>query len=185
MKKILLIPLSLFILMLTACSYGTSSGGPSSEPVDITITTGNPPIALPTISKPIPDTKQTNHEDLFQSLIKDTSKTVPYIQLGEKIQIELKDKAPQSYELKEYLLRDSGTLKYKEETAKTITIDLTFQDGKGSFILEENVASYLSSNTQDYEEGATLRGFHFVGEWTNKKEELVFVVRTDATKKSS
>ncbi|MBD8497346.1 hypothetical protein [Paenibacillus arenosi] len=182
MKNILFLFLIMITPVIAACSNETYTSA-SSDRVEVLFTTGNHSIPFATNSNSIKSAEKAIPTELFQSLIQDTSKTIPYIKLGEKIQIDLKNNAPRSSELKEYLLRNDGTLKYKEETAKTI--DLAFQDGNGSFMLEENIASFLSSNTQDYEEGATLRGFHFVGEWDNRKEEFVFVVKTDATKKSS
>ncbi|MCR8842691.1 hypothetical protein NQ117_03265 [Paenibacillus sp. SC116] len=93
MKKMLLIPLSIFVFILTACSNGINSGDSTSDLAEMSITTVTPLINPTTKSRLIQSTEQPNHAELFQSLMKDTSKTIPYVQLGDKIEIELKEQA--------------------------------------------------------------------------------------------
>lgn len=104
--------------------------------------------------------------------------SIPYVKLGEVIQIEFSNTAPDSYKLTDYILRDDGTFKYKKEIAEPVNVE--FEDKTATFRLDSNMAAFLSSNSKDYESGATIRGFRLTGEWLDQTKEITFVVRTDA-----
>jgi hypothetical protein len=86
--------------------------------------------------------------------------------------------APDSYKLTDYILRDDGSFKYKKEIAELVNVE--FEDKTATFKLDSNMAAFLSSNSKDYEAGATIRGFRLTGEWLDQTKEIMFVVRTDA-----
>ncbi|MOA54166.1 hypothetical protein D3C78_1777370 [compost metagenome] len=78
----------------------------------------------------------------------------------------------------DYILKDNGTLKYKKETAEPVNVE--WADKTATFKLDSNMAAFLSSDSKDYESGATIRGFRLTGEWLDQTKEITFVVRTDA-----
>lgn len=53
-------------------------------------------------------------------------------------------------------------------------------DNTASFKLEPNIATLLSSNSNDYEKGATLKGYRMIGEWKDGESEYLFVIKSDA-----
>lgn len=120
--------------------------------------------------------------ELFQSIANDLKIKIPYVKLGEKIEIIFRDKTPSKYELKDYILRENGTLKYNDPTIQPIPIK--FNKNTASFILEPNLFVYLSSNSKDYEPGSTIRGFRLICNWANKKQEYAFIIKTDANKEA-
>jgi hypothetical protein len=116
----------------------------------------------------------------FESAMSKVDAAVPYVELGETIHIEMKDKKSNAYELLDYILKEDGTLKYKPLPTNTKTIE--FDKGKGSFVLNENIWTSLSSQFNDYEPGATIRGFRLINK-EDKTKEYTFIVRTDANKR--
>lgn len=192
MKKLSTIILSfILICMLNACSSQKVNN--TNDSPEITVKAGETEITSVVKSKSLEGVTvkkeadrmamtEINLEDveLFQSIMNDPSITIPYVTLGETIQIEFNETAPTTYELVETLLSDDGTLKYKAETIENI--QLTLANGKGSFVLDENVWAHLSSNSEDYEPGATIRGFRLIAQFTDRVQEYTFIIRTDATK---
>lgn len=117
--------------------------------------------------------------EIFQSIMKEKDITIPYIKLGETIQINTGNEDNNTYQLKDYILNEDGTLKYEKKTIKST--EIKFDKGVGSFVLNENLWANLSSNSADYEPGKSIRGFHLM--YKDKKEEYAFIVRTDAVAK--
>ncbi|WP_339287345.1 hypothetical protein [Paenibacillus sp. FSL E2-0201] len=175
MRKEYLLTLSLvFLFIFPACDREQASDTVIKE---VTVTSKGRVIQ----SIVMPLDKNTDLEEAsasFQSLTADRDVSIPYVKLGEIIQIEFSDTAPDSYNLTEYILRDDGTFKYKKETATPVTVE--FEDKTATFKLDSNMASFLSSDSKDYEAGATIRGFRLTGEWVDQTKEITFVVRTDA-----
>ncbi|MNV85249.1 hypothetical protein D3C71_1791850 [compost metagenome] len=100
------------------------------------------------------------------------------MKLGESVQIQLDKGASAAYELTDVLLGEDGGYKYKMPNDKPIVIE--FSSGSGSFVLKENMAAFLSSNTKDYEPGAIIHGFKLTEQGDGEKREYYFVLRTDA-----
>ncbi|REK75975.1 hypothetical protein [Paenibacillus paeoniae] len=120
---------------------------------------------------------------LFQEWVSDQEE-IPYLKLGAAITIQLNKNISGSYELKDVLLKEDGALKYItqpfiEQSHDTV---IDFDKGVGSFILTENAYAYLSSQSKDYEPGATIRGFQLY--LHDKDETIAFVIRTDASSQS-
>jgi hypothetical protein len=127
----------------------------------------------------IVETLNDQDSDLFQSIINDSTIIVPYAKLGETVHLKLKDdKEASSYELKEIILNKNGTFKYDSKLDRAVYIN--FINGSTSFNLSANTSSMLSSNTEDYKPGASLRGYRFVCKWENQIQEYAFIIRTDS-----
>jgi len=178
------------MLTLTACSYNKeTSTSPKSitTPVNNVTLTNQPEILITSGDKEIPYVAGLNQwngsiydrEDTFQTIMKKESGIkVPYIQLGETIQIEFKGVAPDKLKLKDYILKENGIPKYTEKEENEIPAKLV--NGKLTFKLGVHMAAMLSSNSKDYEPGNTIRGFRLICNWDNNECEYGFVIRTDA-----
>jgi len=118
-------------------------------------------------------------ERLFQSWMSSHSE-IPYVQLGDSITITANQDLTGSYEVSDVLLKKDGALKYSTQHSvePSHVTNIQFEEGVGSFVLTENMYAYLSSQSADYEPGATIRGFKLYLEET--EESLIFVIRTDA-----
>jgi hypothetical protein len=162
------------ILMLSACSSENTNN--SKALPKITVKGWNTDINSVVKSRDYGDTKP------FQSIMDDPDLAIPYVKLGETIQIEFEDKALDSCELKDYILNKNGTLKFKQPNVEAI--DIKFINGTGSFILHENMLAFASSDSMDYEPGAIIRGFRITCNWEDINQDYEFIIRTDAKRSS-
>ena len=106
-----------------------------------------------------------------------------YHELGTALQIEMNyGEAPDKCIVTDYILNNDGTLKY--DTATAIETELSFVDGKATYILDEHSAALLSSRIEDYSKAGTLRGIRLSCEFGENKADYLYVFRTDATRDS-
>ncbi len=175
MKKLIVYILSIVIVLtLTTCGNTIKM----SEPPPILITAGSTKIEY-VVGLNLWNGAIYDRLDTFYLIMKEDSDIeVPYINLGEIIQIESMGKVPDTIELKDYILNEKGEIKY---TAKeVIEMPIQFTDGKGNYKLNPHEAALLSSNSKDYEPGKTIRGFKLTCSWGDKYQcEYAFIVRTD------
>ncbi|GFN33769.1 hypothetical protein PCURB6_40290 [Paenibacillus curdlanolyticus] len=125
-----------------------------------------------------------SNTDLFKSMVATAdASTIPYIELGSAVEIILHNITPDSYRLTEYILNNDGSLKYapSPEEAPQDSMMISFQEGSGAFILKPHPMALLSSQSTDYNPGATIRGFRFVTNTAGQMKEYAFVLRSDAT----
>lgn len=120
-----------------------------------------------------------DRENTFQAIMKGRLKTdLPYIKQGKEVTIEFKGTVPGSVELQDHVLNEEGRIKYGERLMQKVPIE--FKNGRGSFILSQNMAAFLSSNSEDTKPGASIRGFRLLCRWGDNECEYAFIVRTDA-----
>jgi hypothetical protein len=190
LKKYYLLLISLLIvLFFTACSYNKRITAPpensATEVNKVTLT--NPPEIFTAGDKEIPYVAGLNQwnsaiydrEDTFQTILKkDSGIEVPYIQLGETIQIEFKGNPPDKLQLRDYIQKEDGIPKYTGKEVNQIPVKLVGE--KINFKLEVHMAAMLSSNSKDYEPGNTIRGFKLTCSWGENECEYGFIIKTDA-----
>ena len=102
-----------------------------------------------------------------------------HVQNGETIAITFEGTAPDTATLTEHIINADGSMKYESEYSGTV-IDIVFTDGKGSFTLEPNFATVLSSDGADYAPGATLKGYRLTCDFGDDQCEYAFAIRSDA-----
>lgn len=119
-----------------------------------------------------------DREDTFHTIMK-AKKDIPYIKQEKEIQIEFLGLMPDSTKLEDFVLDSNGNKKYNE-TVKPKTIPIKFSNKKGKFIISQNYASMFSSNSKDYEPGASIRGFRLNCKWGEDECEYAFIIRSDA-----
>ncbi|MBE9917791.1 hypothetical protein G8C92_27705 [Paenibacillus donghaensis] len=183
MKRIMLLALGLTLLItVTACGDDNNSAKAVTGTSPIEVKANNQDIHTVMISKTV-EKPDYGNMDSFQSILKNNAADLPYVKLGEKIQVKFHDQTnePDSYELIDYVLTEEGKMKYAG--AELIRPEMEFDKGTASFILKENMLAYASSDSKDYEPGAVLRGFRLLCKWNNDTQEVTFVIRTDAISK--
>ncbi|MBT2286933.1 hypothetical protein J7E78_25775 [Paenibacillus polymyxa] len=182
MKNLMFIALCLTLsILFTACSGDdkliTNAVANSGE---IEMKANNKEITPTVIMKNL---KEPDYGDMdsFQSIMGNPDSNVPYVKIGETISVKFNDQesAPDSYELVDYVLSEEGTMKYKQSDVTKLNVD--FDNETASFVLTENVLTYASSDSKDYEPGAVLRGMRLLCKWKDTTQEMAFVIRTDAT----
>lgn len=104
-----------------------------------------------------------------------TEEGLTYVPLGAEIQIQIEGAMPNSVELVDEVIDVSGNVIYSN-TSKEIPIKL--HKGIGSFILEEHMATSLSSSTKTFEEGV-IRGYRLTCKWSDNECEYGFIIKTE------
>lgn len=161
--------ISLFIL--SAC---TSNAIKKEAPM-ITINYGDKDIKYNLVSYDADDTIENSV--FIIDLDKFHDEDIPYIKIGEKINIDFNGKFPDTCKLNDYILNPDGSKKYNDPPIQIIPIEIF--EYNSSFILEKNWPVSFSSNLKDYEKGAIIRGFRLVCSQEDSIYEYRFVIRTD------
>lgn len=120
-------------------------------------------------------TQSGEEENPFAALIQNE---IPYTPLGSSIQINFHAEVPEQIVTFDYVLNAQGAIKYSDREVIETVID-TKEDQSVSFTLKENFAAMLSSDSKDYEQGNSLRGFKVAFTAKNSNYEFYFIVRTD------
>ena len=129
-------------------------------------------------SKTLEETIDDEDTELFQLIMEDSNSEIPYIHIGEVVEIKFNNKIPETYELKDCLLRENGKILYDSRLIETINVEK--KDDDYYFILDMNYAVILSSDSRSYEPGQTLRGLKLICDYGDEKKEYAFIIRTDA-----
>lgn len=174
MRKISLVSLSLVLLFIFSACDREQARNPVMNEASVT-SKGK---VIRSVEKLL-ETNTGSDEDrtLFQSLMAESDLIIPYVKLGEIIQVDFSGTAPDSYKLTDYILKEDGTFKYNKGTASPVNLE--FDNKKATFKLDSIMTVFLSSDSKDYEPGATFRGFRLIGEWVDQSKEITFIVRTD------
>lgn len=168
----------LYLLLIAFTFVACINSKVMNKPPELSVTTGDKKIGYVVGLNRWNDVSYNSENPFHTIMKKDSGIEVPYIKLGEAFQINFKGNAPDSFELKDYLLKENGDAKYTGKEVKKIPVSLTV--GKGTFKLEPNGAELLSSDSRDYEPGKTIRGFKLICRFGNNECEYGFIIRTDA-----
>ncbi len=161
----------LLTLALSACAKGTP------EP-NLTITIGDQSI------KPIyyGDRYNESREDIERFLDfpfeNATWEELPYVVLGEEVVIEATNFDTDLFTVEDAILKQDGTFKYNEKS--TVVYDVEVVDGIAKFDIPGHAAAHLSSNSEDYEPGHTIRAFVLRTKIDKADFAFAFVIRTNA-----
>ncbi len=170
-KRLMAAAGALLLLLTTGC------GTQAPQKIGIVIMAGDTAITTVALSKSSESPEDDG--DRFRTIMKGRGRDdLPYVPMGTEVTVEFDDQAPDEVELRDFLLREDGTVRYTDREVRTIPVML---DGNQClFTLDMNWAALLSSNSADYEPGATIRGFRLACSWGGKQREYTFILRTDA-----
>ena len=166
----------LMLCVLTACSLWNREEETVSSNVTVQSAGGIIPVLVCLVKEDPPANE--SQATPFKTLMQDGNVHIPYVNLGESIQIRLDQDVSATYELTDVLLKEDGSYKYNIPNDKPEVIEIS--SGTGSFVLKGNMAAFLSSNSKDYEPGAAIRGFKLTEQGDGEKQGFYFVLRTDA-----
>ena len=118
-------------------------------------------------------------DDPLHVLVEENAE-IPYLELGAVMKVQFRNgSTPDSVEIKDMILDESGNRKYGESSVVTLTPELG-ADGL-EIVLDTNMAAMLSSDMSTYEKGGVLRGFRMTCMWENESDaEYAWIIRTDA-----
>lgn len=161
----------LVTIPLSACGKGTP------EP-SLTITIGDQSI------KPIyyGDRYNESREDIERFLDfpfeNATWEELPYVALGDEVVIEATNFDTNSVTVEDAILKQDGTFKYGEQS--TVIYEVEVVDGIAKFQIPDHFATSLSSNSEDYKPGHTIRAFVLRAKIDKADFVFAFVIRTNA-----
>ncbi len=96
-----------------------------------------------------------------------------------RVTIPQKTALPDSISVYDTLIREDGTPKYDKKAAVN-EVEATIEENVITFSLENHWASMLSSNSEDYREGAVWRCFEVNCSWGENVCVYTFCVRTNS-----
>lgn len=101
---------------------------------------------------------------------------IPYVAINDTITIETDNFKTDEFKVFDYILNQTGEILYYELGQKS-TIAVEY--GKSTIVLPTNMAFSLSSNSEDYLPGRTLRCFVLRSEMNDSTFTFAFILRTD------
>lgn len=101
---------------------------------------------------------------------------IPYVAINDTITIETDNFKTDEFKVFDYILNQTGEILYYELGQKS-TIAVEY--GKSTIVLPTNMAFSLSSNSEDYLPGRTLRCFVLRPEMNDSTFTFAFILRTD------
>ena len=100
--------------------------------------------------------------------------SIPYVALGEPVQIRIRGEQPDFIRLEDYALK----LENLDRWETPMILPLEFHDGKAAFALRDHPAATLDSEG-GYEPGTSIRGLKLICKWGNTEKHYTCMVRTD------
>ncbi|HSN66237.1 MAG TPA: hypothetical protein VLS94_06325, partial [Fusibacter sp.] len=107
-----------------------------------------------------------------------TWEELPYVALGEEVVIDATNFETELFTVEDAILKQDGTFKYGEQSTTVYEVEVV--DGIAKFQLPDHFATSLSSNTEDYKPGHTIRAFVLRAKIDKADFVFAFVIRTNA-----
>lgn len=135
---------------------------------EITVSSGNNSISV------------FSNDESFKTIMKSLSlEDLVYIKNYEEILIEFNGISPRNIKLTEHILNKKGAPKFATEEAGKV-INTKLDKDNVAFKIEPNLTSSLSSNGNDFNPGATIKGYHLVCDFGKSNSDYYFIIRGDA-----
>lgn len=178
-KKIIVAAIAL-VTVLTIC-LATNRIGIPDEPPKITVKSGSSEIFYVVGKNKWNDAVYDREDNFIAQRERIFNRDMPYIKNGAKITISFDGNKPDSIILSEIILDEHGNAKWRtDEHIKIYEIDFAPFGRTGTFTIEPNYATALSSDSTDYEVGNTIKGYKMVCSWGKNECEYAFVILGDA-----
>lgn len=173
----------LIILIFSLLLFSCKNKADDSQAPELLIKQGKNQIEYYTYNGT--ETLRDNIGKLFVENFPKNIDEIIHIKNNADIKFEFTDKVPREMKLSEYILNTSGGLKYSSPTDRIL--NLNTKNNKADFKIESNLADYLSSNSNDYGEGKSIRGYQLECEFYDSLSEssyyktYYFILRTDTS----
>ncbi len=179
LKRIIIVTTVMSAMVLTAC-LATNKIEVPDEPPEITIKSGSTEIFY-VVGKNIWNGSIYDREDNFIAQKERIfNRDMPYIKNGAKISVSFGRHKPHSIVLSEIILDEHGSAKWRtDEHVKTYELSFPPLGSTGTFTIEPNYATTLSSHSADHEAGNTIKGYRMVCSWGKNECEYAFVILGD------
>lgn len=117
--------------------------------------------------------KEENHEKIFMEYVKGGK--VREVKLGDKIELDFGDTAPDYIVIKEWILSDKGEIIAKDKVVRNRDYYDT-GDGSYYFTIDEDLLAVINSEA---EVKGIYRGIRIVASWAFDREAYVLVCKTN------
>lgn len=108
--------------------------------------------------------------------------TLRHVPLETPISLNFEKDFPRSVKISDFMLNGQGALLYSERSTQIFYADLIPSENRAEFTLPVNMAAMLSSNSEAYQPGNSIRGFFVSCVFDDGPEEAyVLMLRTDAS----
>lgn len=172
LKGCILFSLVMSVLLLSACK------GESRQEPHIKITAGGQEIQGIYYGDRYNNTREEIEKRLKNVMENKNLEELPYIALKERITIEAENFKTKDFKVFDYILTKDGAIRYNEQVEQTSIVPVNM--GKATIILSANPSASLSSNSEDYLPGKTIRCFVIRAEINGSSFAFAFILRTDA-----
>lgn len=172
LKGCILFSLILTVLLLSACK------GKKTEEPHLKIVAGEQEIQGIYYGNQYNQTREDIEKRLKKVMENDSWEELPYISLNEIVTIEAENFQTEEFAVFDYILTRTGTIRYNEKAVQTSVAPV--KDGKATITLSTNLAVNLSSNSEDYLPGKTIRCFVIRTDIESSSFTFAFILRTDA-----
>lgn len=172
LRGCLLFSLLVAVLLLPACT------GKKTEEPHLKIVAGEQEIKGIYYGNQYDQTSEELEKRLEKAMEGNSWEELPYVALKETITIEAENFQTEEFTVSDYILTKTGAFRYDEKVVQTSVVPLN--DGKATITLSSNPAANLSSNSEDYEPGKTIRGFVLRADIEGSSFTFAFIVRSDA-----
>jgi type I restriction-modification system DNA methylase subunit len=168
----MLFSMILMVLLISACK------GEKTEEPHLKIDAGNQEIKVIYYGNQHNQTKEEIEERLKKVLEENSWEALPYVALNEKITIKTENFQTKELVITDYILTKTGAIRYDERVAQTSVVPV--DDGVATMTLPRNLAVHLSSNSEDYKPGKTIRGMVIRTDINGSSFTFAFILRSDA-----
>ncbi len=169
-----LIMILIIVLLVSGCQDGSTDESQDSNSNVVIESNGE------TTDYLLYNTNSVEDDHPFRILMKDKRLSdIKYLEMDDLVEITFTKHLPSQVVLHDSILTENGEMKYESTILKEETLDVI--DGKAIYRMNENLAALLSSNSKDYEPGATIRGYQLDCTYNDSVYSYYFVLRSDAS----
>ncbi len=166
--------LILIVLLLPACK------GQAIEEPQLKVTAGEQELRVIYYGDRYDETREEINKRLKQAMEDTSVEELPYVLLDEDIIISAENFQAAEFSATDYILKENGEIRYQEKTAQTSVIPVN--DGTAAYTLTSHPAAFLSSNSEDYEPGKSIRGILVRADIEGSSFAFAVILRTDTGK---
>lgn len=166
--------LVLMVMILPACK------GQAMEEPQLKVSAGAQELRVIYYGDLYNETREEINQRLMQAMEDTSVEELPYMPLGEDIIINAENFQTEELSLTDYILKENGEIRYQEKVAQTSEIPMN--DGAAVYTLISHPAAFLSSNSEDYEQGEVIRGIVVRADIEGSPFAFAIILRTDVEK---
>ena len=161
---------------LTACGV-LGEGKATPEPM-LKVTAGEQELKVIYYGDRYNETREEIDKRLKMAMEDKSLEDLPYLPLGENIKLDAVNFQTEEFKITDYILMETGEIRYDEKVAQQLVLPV---DGSSaSMNLQSNDAAFLSSDSDDYEPGKTIRGMVIRADIEDAPFAFAIIFRTDA-----